>query len=251
MIPELFARFFGSLTRFALAGAVGWLVKKGVIDGKLGDDLLVAAVIAIPTLIWSLWQKYKDRLQFVTALGLPAGSTERDVKAVIDRGGGARDLLLGLLLFCVVSGAAMTTACGKEQIESAVTKTVVAVRTARKVTTTQHKYGHIDDSAYRARLNLFEKTYNDIDTLGDSLANFGEITPGNKQAVLDQLNALAGTIDQLVASGDLGVVNPKSQTEYRRWILLARGTLNAIKIAVAAVEKPVPVGNLKIPKASG
>lgn len=84
-MPGLFERFFGSLVRFLLAGVVGYLVRKGVIAGDLGEELLIAAAIGIPTLIWSLWQKYKDRLKFLKALELPAGTTETRVEAEIKK----------------------------------------------------------------------------------------------------------------------------------------------------------------------
>ncbi|HMV47816.1 MAG TPA: hypothetical protein PLD20_00895 [Blastocatellia bacterium] len=77
-MPGLFERFFGAVTRFLLAGLVGYLVRKGVIDGSLAEELLVAAAIGIPTLLWSLWQKYRDRLKILKALELPAGTTEHE-----------------------------------------------------------------------------------------------------------------------------------------------------------------------------
>ncbi|MGE0133055.1 MAG: hypothetical protein AB7U82_33680, partial [Blastocatellales bacterium] len=224
-------------------------VKRGVIDGTLGDDLILAATIAIPTLIWSIWQKYKDRLNFVTALGLPANSTEGDVKAVIDRGGGAHHKLLTILLLATVGFAGLATqACGKEQIENTLAKTVTAMRAARRVTTVQHKYSHLDDAAYKARLDAFDRAYTVVDEIGDDLAAFGEITPGNKQRVLDKIGDLTATFDQLLASGDLGVKNPASQNDYRRWLMAARGGLASIKVVVAAVSKPTPVRDVRVPK---
>lgn len=246
---ELFARFFGALTRFLLAGIAGWFVKKGIIDDNLSTDLLAAAVIGIPTLIWSLYQKYKDRVKFLTALQLPVGSTESDVEAVVDNGGARK--LSSLILVFVLLGGGLSMACGKEQIENTVTKTVVALRAARKVTTVQHKYGHIDDKGYGERLTFFGRAYTSVDALGDTLADFGEINTANKQDILDKVNELAGTIDQLIAKGDVGVLNPQTQADYRRWLTVARAGINAIKIGVAAVEKPIPVKDLKIPKASG
>lgn len=247
-MPGLFERFFGSVVRFLLAGVTGYLVRKGVIDNSLGEEVLAAAAIGIPTLLWSLWQKYKERLKFLKALDVPAGTSERQVEIALKSGlnppSSTSLVLLGLILALGIS----SVACGKEQVENTVTKTVVALRAARKVTTVQHKYGHIEDDAYRSRLEFFRRTYNSVDALGDVLAEFGEINAGNKQAVLDKLQELAGTVDQLIASGDVGVVNAQSQNDYRRWLLVAKSGISAIKIAVAAIDKPLPVGNLKVTK---
>lgn len=250
MVPELFARFFGSLTRFALAGVVGWLITKGVIDDSLGSDLLAAAVVGVPTLIWGFYQKYKDQLKLSKALTLPAGSTRNDLADVMARDGG-KSSLMSLALIGVLSFGAMTQmACGKEQIENSFAKTVVALRAARKVTTTQHTYGHIDDAAYKSRLQLFSHAYDSINEVGDTIAGFGEITPGNKQEVLDQIGKLATTVDKLIADGDVGVKNPQSQNDYRRWLLVTRGIISSAKVVIAAVDKPVSIKDLKLPKAS-
>ncbi len=247
---ELFKKFFGALTRFALAGVVGFLVRKGVIDGALGEELLLAAVIGIPTLIWSLWQKYKDRLRFLTALSLPANSRPELVDATLESNSKSSSLLSLILIFAVGLASLTSIACGKEQIENSFAKTVVALRSARKVTTVQHKYGHIDDAAYKSRLLLFDSANDAVNQTGDTIAGFGEITPGNKQQVLDEIKKLADTVDKLVADGDVGVKNPESQNDYRRWLMVAKGVINSAKVAIAAIDKPVAVKDLKIPKAN-
>lgn len=144
----------------------------------------------------------------------------------------------------------LSQACGKEQIENSFAKTVVALRSARQVTTVQHKYQHIDDAAYKSRLLLFDSAFDAVNQTGDTIAGFGEITPGNKQQVLDELGKLATTVDKLVADGDIGIKNPASQNDYRRWLLLTKGIISSAKIAIAAIDKPVAVKDLKIPKAN-
>lgn len=80
MIPELFQKFFGSVTRYLLIGVAGYLVQKGVISEDLSTELLAAAAVGIPALIWGLWSKYKDQLHFLAALKLPANATKDDAK---------------------------------------------------------------------------------------------------------------------------------------------------------------------------
>lgn len=152
--------------------------------------------------------------------------------------------LVILLMVC-------SQACGKEQIENTFAKTVVALRSARQVSTVQHKYEHIDDAAYRSRLLLFDSANEAVNSVGDTIAGFGEITPGNKQQVLDELNNLATTVDKLIADGNVGVKNPDSQNDYRRWLLLVKGLINSAKVGIAAIDRPVQVKDLKLAKVNG
>lgn len=152
------------------------------------------------------------------------------------------------LILCVMF---VSQACGKEQIENTFAKTVVALRSARQVSTVQHKYGHIDDAAYRSRLLLFDSANEAVNSVGDTIAGFGEITPGNKQQVLDELNNLATTVDKLIADGNVGVKNPDSQNDYRRWLLLVKGLINSAKVGIAAIDRPVQVKELKLAKVTG
>lgn len=72
---NLFKGIIGSLVRFVFAGAVGWLVNKGVITGQQGEALIPAIILGAITVAWAIWGKYKVQDRIRVALALPADST--------------------------------------------------------------------------------------------------------------------------------------------------------------------------------
>lgn len=80
----------GSIIRWALAALAGILVSKGVWTQQDADTYITALVLAILSLGWSLWAKYKERIFRKKALEMPAGATEDEVKQAI-----RSDALLG------------------------------------------------------------------------------------------------------------------------------------------------------------
>lgn len=151
-------------------------------------------------------------------------------------------IVLGLLL--------SQSACGKDSVEKAVTKTVRAIKAARQVTTEQHEYGHITDAEYVARLRLFRSVYVSADTLGDELAKYGEINNTNRDRILTNLRSLNAAVNQLVQSGDLGVKDPKSKANFAKYALLAAGTLSAIEVIIATAKKPIDVKEARLQRIS-
>ena len=85
----IFQAALGSLLRWALAVGAGWLVQRGIWTEAEALTYVSAAVLAVLSLLWSLWQKYRQRIKFLTALELPKGSTEGTVAATIAIGEGA------------------------------------------------------------------------------------------------------------------------------------------------------------------
>ena len=75
-MPILLSEFLGALLRWLLTGVGMWLMTHGVITADQSTRFLEGAVVAILTLAWSLFQKYRARLKFLAALELPAGSGE-------------------------------------------------------------------------------------------------------------------------------------------------------------------------------
>jgi hypothetical protein len=76
----------GSILRWVLTLAAGYLVKAGIWTGSEAETYVTAAALAGLGLGWSLWKNYHGRLKFLTALMMPEGSTENDVKAHLDSG---------------------------------------------------------------------------------------------------------------------------------------------------------------------
>lgn len=82
-MSPLLAQALGSLIRHALTYLAGLLVARGLWTQDEAASYVGAAVAALLALGWSLWSKYKGRLRFLTALQLPQGSTEADVKDAV------------------------------------------------------------------------------------------------------------------------------------------------------------------------
>src|ERR1051326_6270642 len=74
-VANLIKGILGSLVRFALASAVGWMVQRGLITGEQGQLIIPAAVLGAVTVAWAIWRKYKVQQRIATALALPAGSS--------------------------------------------------------------------------------------------------------------------------------------------------------------------------------
>ena len=75
-----------SVLRWLLAIAAGYLVRAGIWTGVDAEAYIATAALAILALWWSLWEKYKSRVTLLTALMMPAGTTENGVKAVVASG---------------------------------------------------------------------------------------------------------------------------------------------------------------------
>lgn len=76
----------GSILRWALAAGAGYLVKAGIWTGSDAETYVAAGALGLLGLGWSLWNKYHGRVKFLTALTMPAGTTENDVKLHIALG---------------------------------------------------------------------------------------------------------------------------------------------------------------------
>lgn len=76
----------GSILRWLLALLAGYLVKAGIWTNSNAQAYVAAGTLALLALGWSLWQKYHSRIKFLTALTMPVGATENDVKAQVATG---------------------------------------------------------------------------------------------------------------------------------------------------------------------
>jgi len=76
-VSPLLSAALGSIIRWALALVVPYLVDAGIWTPEESTAYLTGATLAILSLGWSLWQKYRSRLKFLDALDAPAGTPER------------------------------------------------------------------------------------------------------------------------------------------------------------------------------
>lgn len=86
-MPELFKSWIGVIIRMALTIFSTWLISKKILtpDQATGflDSVTVGITGFVATLAWSLFQKYRSKLKFFTALELPANANAETVKTVI------------------------------------------------------------------------------------------------------------------------------------------------------------------------
>lgn len=74
----------GSLLRAALNVGAGWLVAHGIWNSSDAEKYVGAIALALISLGWSLYQHYGMRSKLVTAMAMPSGVSENQVKAVVD-----------------------------------------------------------------------------------------------------------------------------------------------------------------------
>lgn len=114
----------GSLLRWLFAIAAGFFVEHGIWTQGEASSYVAGAALAVLSLLWSLWAKYHSRIKFLTALEVPAGSSEADVKATIAAGQGASvlpplsvptsKLPLIVLAAALSVGIGITTGCARQ-----------------------------------------------------------------------------------------------------------------------------------------
>ena len=88
----LFVSILGSLFRWALTLLAGWLVEHQVWAQDEAGGYVAGLTLALVTLCWAVWTRYKSRIKFLTALESPAGATEAHVIEKIAEGKGASAL---------------------------------------------------------------------------------------------------------------------------------------------------------------
>jgi hypothetical protein len=85
----LFVSILGSFIRWALTLGAGWLVEHQVWAQDEAGGYVSGLTLALITLLWAVWTRYKSRVKFLTALEAPAGATEAHVIEKIADGKGA------------------------------------------------------------------------------------------------------------------------------------------------------------------
>ena len=119
----------GSLVRWVLAFGAGWLVNRGVWTEAAASEYLAAGSLAVVAIAWSVWQKYRSRIKFLTALEAPAGTDEEMVDVKISRGTGATlAVLLALGLAVSVAACADKTRAIAVQADATVVTILTSVQ---------------------------------------------------------------------------------------------------------------------------
>lgn len=84
MDPNL-EKALGSIARWVLNLAVPFFVSSGIWTPEDATTYVAAGGLALVSLAWSLWEKYKSRLEFVTALST-GPTTEAKIEQMVSAG---------------------------------------------------------------------------------------------------------------------------------------------------------------------
>lgn len=79
----LFVTMLGSLLRMALLGVFGGMIQRGVWTEAEVTSLALGLAGFLATAIWALWNHYKTRLKFLTALDAPQGTPEAAIDVML------------------------------------------------------------------------------------------------------------------------------------------------------------------------
>lgn len=86
-MPEIVKSWIGSIVRTAITTASTYLISKKILTPDQANGMLDSMTLAISGFIaaflWSLWQKYRSKLRFFTALELPANASTATVDEVV------------------------------------------------------------------------------------------------------------------------------------------------------------------------
>jgi len=88
-MAQLIAIMLGALLRMLLLAASGALIQRGVWTEDQVGQLALGLAGFVMVAAYALWNHYKNRLKFLTALETPPGTTEAKVDATIKAGGAA------------------------------------------------------------------------------------------------------------------------------------------------------------------
>lgn len=72
-----------SAVRGGLQLAAGYLVTKGVWSQDQSSEIVSGLAVAIVTVVWSVYEKYKSQ-QLLVTMGAAAGVSENQAKAMVD-----------------------------------------------------------------------------------------------------------------------------------------------------------------------
>lgn len=76
----------GSVLRYCLMLLVPWFVKHGIWTESASERYVEAAVAFLLAIGWSWWKIHSQRIKILTALTMPLGSTENDLKDKVAAG---------------------------------------------------------------------------------------------------------------------------------------------------------------------
>jgi hypothetical protein len=245
VIPELLKSIAGSVVRFLLTGIGTYLVSKGVIKGEDAEMLVAGAGVGIAALAWSLWEKYKSRLNFLAALSSSPTATEAEVREKAKAGGVS--VLGAILVLALLPATMFSTACSDDQLKTIATnvdRVGILIKDGREIRDELEAANIIGPEEGKRitvgllKVNAALKTFN---TRAKTYTAAGTLTPEGKADLKKLADDIAGAATELVSNGTFGVKNPDAQVRINSVI----GSLRQVTLTIAdtvALIKTKPSG---------
>jgi hypothetical protein len=260
MIPESLKLIIGAIIRGLLQGVAGYLVAKGWVSEGDAELILAGIAVGAAALAWSLWQKYRSRISFVTALSMPENATEAQVKEAL------KTSIPSVKMWMLPLGLLLTmNACGDSQLqktEEGVRKIYVGLQGASdgidaiyrvrlEKLQTSLASGQITTEELNAKkkeaaqTNLagqeaLKKVATAVKIFKNQVRALPAITQDDKVNLLPLLDSLIMNVDAARAAGLMDIPS-ESLAEINSYYELLKGGVILIKSVIGGINKPVPI----------
>jgi hypothetical protein len=222
--------------------AVAFLADHGFNLSAENSELLVAKIVAYGVGLVKLFWKDAD------------GPTDPPADGGVIGSSVYRSLLLVGLL--VVAGSAFK--CGGGADPQSLERNIVAAgydvhlgfEAAANSAKAFNARGRLADEKYKTVITKLSGLTEAAQRFNLRLDQIPQITPGNKQEVIDLIDGFLADVDSVVADELIVDADKDTQSQVRRWIFVARAVGQGIKVAVAAVQQPTEPAKVLIDPAS-
>lgn len=244
LLSRVFLHYKSSLTGLGLI-AVTFLADNGVNLSTENADLLVARIVAYGVGIVRIFWKDADGPQDPPSDGGVIGSNiYRSLMGLIG---------IGLL---IVAGSAFK--CGGGADPQSLERNIVAAgydvhlgfEAAASSAKAFNARGRLADEKYKTVITKLSGLTEAAQRFNLRLDQIPQITPGNKQEVIDLIDGFLADVDSVVADELIIDADKDTQSQVRRWIFVARAVGQGIRVAVAAVQQPTELTKVLIAKDS-
>jgi len=193
----LIHEFLLAIIRKFITIAATWLVTEGFIGENDVEKYVAGFALMAVSLIWSLWSRYKDRINFLAALDAQPGTDEKEVKMK------AKQFPPHSLVILLAAGLTLTSCA------SAPTKPVSQVafyggRTLEAINTLQQTVANLEAQRLiptDAAADVMIAAYTAGETgqkLADLLQAYDAAVGAAKQGMVPDIGALVSSLDTLL-----------------------------------------------------
>jgi hypothetical protein len=231
----LFRDILESLLRKGATGLATYLVTVGLLTEGQATQVVAGLVLLGVSIAWSVFQRYKDRLEFLTAIKAPPGASEKQVKEMAKLP--SAPSTLGVLLVVVLStsavlGCAMRGKPPERQVAIIALQVTSGVDAVAKTSQELHESKVLTDAQYKAVVVRLREVYLQTSRLADALKAYDTVASTDAASqVTAALNALAVLVPNVVAD----VTGPGGQK-----LAALVGEVNKLLIAIAQAVQPAP-----------